>query len=152
TVLEALPSLRSPHAFAKLATGITTVPLSGEMGDKNEFKLAAHGGRVNEAVPMIDGASTTFGPVSGTTFRISQSYVQEVNVLLLGASAEYAFGGVVMHVIPKEGGNRFHGTRYVDYAPGSLQSNNLSEELQTRGLASVRGLVRQWDVNTAFGG
>ena len=61
-------------------------------------------------------------------------------------------GGIVINVIPKEGGNIFRGSFLANGANGDLQSNNLSDELRARGLQTVTTLKGVWDLNGAVGG
>ena len=155
-VVEALPSLRSAHQFARLAPSVTSVQLQdASSSNKDQFNIAAYGGRIGETIPMIDGVATTNrvgGGSGGTNMRLTSSYVQEVHVVLAGGTAEQAFGGVVMNVIPKEGGNTFAVGSYIDYAPGTLQSDNLTDELRAKGAPSINKTLRQYDFNPYGGG
>lgn len=155
-VVEALPSLRSAHQFARLAPAVTSVQLQdASSSNKDQFNIAAYGGRIGETIPMIDGVTTTNrvgGGSGGTNMRLTSSYVQEVHVVLAGGTAEQAFGGVVMNVIPKEGGNTFAVGSYIDYAPGTLQSDNLTDELRAKGAPSINKTLRQYDFNPYGGG
>ena len=69
-----------------------------------------------------------------------------------GLSAETATGGVRSNIIPKEGGNTYRGFLAASYSNHSLQSNNLTSDLQALGLRSVDRLDRVWDINPAIGG
>ncbi|MBM3776919.1 MAG: TonB-dependent receptor [Acidimicrobiia bacterium] len=155
-VVEALPALRSPHQFAALAPAVTSVTLQDALGsNKDQFNIAAYGGRIGEAISMVDGVSTqnrVGGGSGGQNMRINQAYVQEVNVVLESGSAEQIFGGVVMNVIPKEGGNQPAVEGYADVAPGGMQSDNLTDELRAQGAPNVSEIIEQWDANVAFGG
>lgn len=155
-VVRALPALRSPHAFAALAPAVTSVTLQDAAGsNKDQFNIAAYGGRIGEAVSMVDGVSTANrvgGGSGGQNMRINQSYVQEVNVVLEGGGAENVYGGVVMNVIPKEGGNSLGGEVYADKAPKGLQSSNLTDDLRAKGAPNTSKLIQQYDANVSISG
>src|SRR5262249_5536736 len=54
--------------------------------------------------------------------------------------------------IPKEGANRFSATGIVAFANDHFQSDNLSSELQARGLTNDGGIDRIWDYGISVGG
>ena len=155
-VIDAIPAARTPQHMAILTPGMTAVGLGGIPGGREELHTSIHGGRNTEAAFLIDGATPAFsqaaGGAAGYTYRISQSFVGEMTIVMGGGSAEQPHGGTVTNVIPKEGSNRFSGNFYAEYANSDLQSNNLTENLKARGLASTTELVKMWDVSPAFGG
>ena len=54
-----------------------------------------------------------------------------------GHSAEWETGGVVANMLPKQGGNRFSGGFFTNYASERTQSNNFTDELKARGLTAA---------------
>ena len=50
-----------------------------------------------------------------------------------GGNAEMQAGGVVMNIIPKEGGNVFSGQGYVGHTAGGWIADNYSQRLQEAG-------------------
>src|SRR4029453_10686285 len=67
-------------------------------------------------------------------------------------SAEMGTGGIKVNMIPKEGGNTFRGTFFLNGANHSFQSSNLTTDLTKQGLTAVNRIKRVWDVNGALGG
>src|SRR4029434_5224599 len=61
-------------------------------------------------------------------------------------------GGVRTNYTLRDGGNAFHGVIFGAYAPGGLQSDNLTDSLQARGLKAPNSLRKNWDFNPGFGG
>ena len=57
-----------------------------------------------------------------------------------------------MNIIPKEGGNLFSGSAFINWANGSLQNENLGERLRNLGVTSPDRLNRIWDASGALGG
>ena len=69
-----------------------------------------------------------------------------------GGSAEYAYSGVQINTIPKDGGNKFSAFFLANYAGAALESDNLTTELQNRGLRTINRLQSVEDVTFAVGG
>src|SRR5258705_90760 len=60
--------------------------------------------------------------------------------------------GVQSNLIPRTGGNSFHGTFLVNGSSGRLQSDNLTTKLKALGLTDTTRLKNVYDVNGGFGG
>ena len=82
----------------------------------------------------------------------NMSSAQELVVDVGGGSAEQGTGGVMINVVPKDGGNRFSGNAFVAGANGSMQGDNFTQRVKDRGLKVVNSLKRSFDVSGAFGG
>jgi hypothetical protein len=156
-LLESIPAARSPQGFAALTPGVTSQGIGVLQGGVIEQNTAIHGASQNESVWMIDGMST--GSANGTggqsvVFRIAQVYVSEINLSTGGNTAEYPFGGLVTNIIPREGGNSFSGSLYLEYVGKSFATSNLTENLRAQGFTngSLSNLRRLWDVSPAVGG
>jgi hypothetical protein len=67
-------------------------------------------------------------------------------------TAEGETGGVQINIIPKEGGNNFSYYLNANGTNGDFQSENLSEEIKSRGLTSVPPIKKIWDVGYGIGG
>ena len=55
-------------------------------------------------------------------------------------------------MIPREGGNKFSGSFFTSYRPGTWQSDNFSQDLKDRGLPNPSLIKRIYDFNFAQGG
>ena len=61
--------------------------------------------------------------------------------------------GVILNVIPRDGGNTFSGTvRVISGANGSMQGSNYTDELKDAGLRSPQELIKVWEFNPMGGG
>jgi hypothetical protein len=78
--------------------------------------------------------------------------IQEMTIDTGSNDAELHAGGVRTNYTLKEGGNTFHGVVFGAYAPGKLQSDNLTDSLKNRGLTEPNQIKANWDINPAFGG
>ncbi len=103
--LEAIPIRRlSMFEPIRATPGISpTSPSSGTI-----FTVSAFGSGTNENQFFLDGGNTTC-PCNGVArSEPGISFIQEVHVQSLGASAEYGnFQGAVVNVITRQGGERF---------------------------------------------
>jgi hypothetical protein len=160
-VLDTLPSAKSIQSVTALIPGMTAGlsnhDVGGTVGDQ-PLGTAIHGGRAADQHIFYDGMRTNNVNTVGTAGGGSQSIffnpaaVQEISMEVGNLAILSETGGVVINVIPKEGGNVFSGTILANGANGDLQSNNLSDELRARGLQTVTTLKGVWDLNAAAGG
>jgi outer membrane receptor protein involved in Fe transport len=79
---------------------------------------------------MVDGVDVS-DPESGTVWLFSNhNWIQEVQVIGLGASAEYGgFTGVASNSLIKSGSNMFRGLFETIYENDSLTDSNVSDEI-----------------------
>jgi hypothetical protein len=87
-----------------------------------------------------------------TATAINPGTVQEFAYEIGAISSEGGPGGVRVNIIPREGGNSFSGVMFGNYASGGMQSNNLTDDLQARGLRAVNNMKRIFDLNPSLGG
>ena len=159
-VMLALPSARNVTSLGALLPGVMSQTsnrpagqdvggLAGERG-----RVTIHGGRSSDFSSELDGQAWQLNVAQGQFSSITlnpgeaQEFVYELGALSVGNEA----GGIRVNVIPKEGGNRFQGLLLGTYTSGSLQSNNLDNNLRNRGLTTVNRNDKIWDVNPSYGG
>jgi Carboxypeptidase regulatory-like domain len=157
TVMDEIPTARGFQDFAVLTPGMTTTSqdVGGTFGDTS-IGLTIHGGRVNDMELDLNGMSAqngfNRGGVGSYGMYVDNGMMQEFNVETGGMSAETEIGGVRVNLIAKEGSNQFHGSFYVNYSDGSLESGNLNSQLMSDGLKTVNSLKRSYDYDFSFGG
>src|SRR5262249_53061836 len=78
--------------------------------------------------------------------------VQEMAVTTSGLTAESRSSGALTNIIAKEGGNSYHGYLFTNFANTSLQSGNLTQDLQDRGLKAVTRFNKLWYMTPGVGG
>ena len=156
-LIDKLPAGRSPFAQMALIPGVTVAANNQDVGGATQLSgaiaMQVHGTNGNSQLLMEDGLSTAalVSPAnSQITFNMAAT--QEIAVDYSAASADNNAGGVKMNIIPREGGNTFNGTLFVNGTTGALQGNNFSGELQKAGLRSPDAIHRLYDVNPGFGG
>src|SRR5947207_5128609 len=100
-----------------------------------------------------DGLTTTWrGGSGGGGNNANVAGAQEIVVSTSGGLGEAEKGGVVINLIPREGGNSFSGTMFYSGANGAMQGSNYTKELQDRGLKSPQEIVNVYDYNPMGGG
>ena len=84
----------------------------------------AHGGRRDEGQVHVEGLSMGFQGLGVSSYVPEVSTAQEVNFTISGGMGEATTGGPVMNILPKVGGNEFHGSVLVNGASAGLQGSN----------------------------
>ncbi len=154
-ILQALPVMRSIQDQANLVPGVVSRSTSAGqiLSDFYINSMVARGATDQHIVydgvrnDMLLGAGTQ--AIAGGVNELAQA---EMVYDVSGQSAEFATAGVRMDAIPKDGGNRFNGTWRFFGSHNSLQSDNLTQELQDQGITAVNKLDFNWDNNVAVGG
>ena len=85
-------------------------------------------------------------------YQLNPALVSEMTLQASGITAESNAEGVLINMVPKEGGNLFSGSLSGLYTNSSLSSDNLSTELIDRGLTSVNRPLNVYDATATFGG
>jgi hypothetical protein len=156
-LIDALPTGRSPFAQMALIPGVSVAANNQDVGGATQLSgaiaMQIHGSTGPSQLLLENGLSTAvlISPAnSQITFNMAAA--QEISVDYSGTGAENNAPGVKMNVIPREGGNAFNGTLFVNGSSGALQGSNFSDALQRAGLRSPDEIRRLWDVNPGFGG
>jgi len=152
-----LPSGGSWIQMAALVPAIRAgnTDVGGVLGDQTGAQVEAHGSRPGDGVSMIDGLRIGNMYLSSnlTNMSLSPLLFDQVDVQLSGQMAETGTNGVIMNAIPKSGGNRFSGTALANGSGPSLQGNNVTSDLQARGLQGASTTLKKlYDINGALGG
>ena len=134
TVAE-IPSSRQYSAFTHLIPAINVQQNDFEGSNPALYSVfQIHGGRRNEGQVLVDGMNGGYQGmgVSGYVPEVGNS--QEVVFSLSGGLGEATTGGPQMNLVGKQGGNRFAGTFFVSGTGSSFQGNNLTSDVQAKGL------------------
>jgi hypothetical protein len=156
-VINALPTGRNQYNLGALIPGVSVVggqDVGGSLGFDAAQGLTIHGSSSDGQRLTLNGVgmnAPVFGGYGGGTDP-SPSGVQEFTIDYSGLSIEQPEGGVRINFIPKDGGNLYRGVLFTSFAHHSLQSENFSDDLRSRGLRYGNPIDRNWDVNPGFGG
>jgi len=109
-MINALPVGRRPFEIAELAPGLTD-------NTTNVGQVAISGAFSFDSIFLVDGVDTNDN-LFGTSHNLFiEDAIAETQVLTAGISAEYGrFGGGVVNVITRSGGNDFHGSFRVNFS------------------------------------
>jgi hypothetical protein len=134
-------------------TGATPYDVGGSSGEQ-QVQMAIHGGATADMVVQMDGMrfNNLCGSGSYTGVSGNDGAIEQIAFETGAISAEMGTGGIRVNMIPKEGGNAFKGSFFLNGAPSSFQSDNFSQSLHDQGLAAVNRVKRVWDVNGSLGG
>lgn len=131
--INALPVGRRPFEIAELAPGVTD-------NTPNVGQLAVGGAFAFDSIFLIDGVDTNDNLFGNTNNLFVEDAIAETQVLTSGISAEFGrFGGGVVNVITRSGGNEFHGSFRANYAKPSWSVETPFENTRTPPV--VRGTI-----------
>ena len=157
-LIDSLPAGRSPMALVNLIPGVSITDGAVDVGGATRalqggFIMRVHGSSVTSSLMMENGLSLAalVGP-SNAQVAINMAAFEEVVVNYAGGGAEQNAAGVKMNLIPREGGNTFNGTFFLNGTNEALQGSNLSQRLIDAGLPTPSSNRTLYDVNPGFGG
>lgn len=153
-IMQTIPTTRGFSAFVVLNPGIRSGSTSQDVGgaqNENAFAASVWGSRQGEFRVLLDGMPT-YGTGRARGIMLNTATATESNLSLGGATADTEVSGVLVNLIPKEGGNSFSGFFLVNGASDNLQSDNLTDEVRGRGLTRVNKIGKVFDFNSTVGG
>jgi hypothetical protein len=153
---ETMRTLPGPRSYSHL---LTMVPgLQTNLNNANTGPVFAifpiHGGRGVESRLTVDGLNISNPPGGNQppNFTADIGNAAEVTMTTSGGLGEAETAGLIMNIVPKQGGNTVSGLLYVSGFSEGMQADNFTPELQARGATQPTPLTRVYDVNTAVGG
>ena len=158
-LLNDLPTGRSFQNLAILVPGVQMPLTYSDVGGSDGARwqtMKVHGSRDDQMPLLMNGMPFNNMNNSGGgynhTLAVNTGTVQEMTVTTSGSTAEVATSGVVANTVAKEGANRFTYYFYSDFSNSGLQSDNLDDNLRSKGLQSVNHVKQLLEVNPTMGG
>jgi len=158
-LLDAVPSAKTLLSYYALTPALQSPTNAQDVGGskgETSSRASLHGSKQGDTKMMLDGMSFNWfeGEGSGRTFFVNALTAQEivVDTPTGSTSSEYTSNGVVLNVIPREGGNRFSGTLFASGTNHNLQADNMSDALKNAGAITNSGTRRVYDLNAVFAG
>ncbi len=153
-VLDAIPTGRTVQNVAVLVPAVVSSQPSGVGGTDllDLAQLSVHGGETDDFRIQSDGFILGNAYQSYNGFVPNLGATAETTVNTAGAGSDWWGSGVVLNVIPKEGGNDYSGEIFVTGATSDFQSDNLTDRIVERGLSSANSLKDTYDINPSYGG
>jgi carboxypeptidase family protein len=153
--LDTIPTGRDPFAVGQLIAGVTTqTPDVGGTQIMQQPTLQVHGSSNNDNVFMVDSVQIQHIGFGGnqTGFYFNDGLMEEISYQTSSLPAEAPVGGVQINMIPHDGGNTVHGTVFITGANGSMQADNLSQDLSDLGFRKQNRVKSVYDANATLGG
>lgn len=153
--LDTIPTGRDPFAVGQIIPGVSTqTPDVGGTQGMQQPTLQVHGSNGNDNVFVVDGMQIQHTGFSGnqTGFYYNDSLMESITYLTSSLPAEAPVGGIQISMIPKDGGNQFHGSIFGTGATQALQSNNSNSSLEALGLKARNKIDTLYDLNADLGG
>jgi hypothetical protein len=155
-VLTAIPSSRNANGIQMVIPGLTTGTTFGDSGGitggGGGMAGNIHGARASDSRTMTDGINMGWAGANSNAALANVAGAQEVVLTTSGGLGEAETGGVVLNVIPRDGGNIFGGSFVLSGATGSMQGSNYTDELKAQGLRSPSELIKVREINPMGGG
>jgi hypothetical protein len=110
-------------------------------------------GQLGEQWVALEGVVTS-GPKTGTQGGNHYDYaaMEESTVTTVGNTADSPTKGLQINVLLKSGGNQFHGSGFFSKTGHRFEGDNLTPELEARGITSGNPVNNRWDASGEVGG
>lgn len=154
--MDQIPSSRTFQQLAGLTPGIRlTTPDVGGSQQMEQTYVQGHGSASVATTVMLDGMYANSNYLDGLIQNyIDDALIQETTYGTSGVSAEVASGGPLINMIPKDGGNQFHGAVFTGHTGqgGVWQASNVSPDLTARGLLGSQVIEHIQNFDGSIGG
>jgi hypothetical protein len=153
-VLDAVPTAKTIQGIGQLVLGVTlNSPDVGGSRAMQQTYFAIRGTGGAQSVVLVDGMMTNglMGDGAVQAYH-NEAMSQEMVYQTAGGAAETMTGGITMNLVPKDGGNQFHGGAKWAKSPESWQGNNLTDRLVGMGVTGVDKIKHFEEYNIEQGG
>jgi hypothetical protein len=154
---DALPLPSNSGAYVVMILGATQVAANQDVGGtrgENTQQFMVHGSRAGDFQQLRDGMYFgTLVAAGNYMSSVNPTSIQEVSVLTAGGlTAESETGGAQINIVPRDGGNTFHGSFHFNFGHQDLQTSNLDANLRARGLTSTDSIKQLTEIAGGVGG
>ncbi|HEY3045779.1 MAG TPA: TonB-dependent receptor, partial [Vicinamibacterales bacterium] len=155
-VMSAIPSSRNANGLQAMIPGLSTGATIGDSGGitagSGGMAGNIHGGRASDSRTMTDGINMGWAGANSNAAVANVAGAQEVVLTTSGGLGEAETAGVVLNIIPRDGGNTFSGSFVASGATDAMQGSNYTQKLKDLGLRSPQELIKVWEINPMGGG
>ena len=153
--IDAMPTSKNWSTIGVMTIGVSSNQndVGGSAGE-HQNQLKAHGGSFNDRLVQLDGLmnANMACAYACTGLSTNDASTQELSYEFGAISAEVAGGGVRVNIIPKDGGNRFSGSAFLNFANDKLQGNNVDDTLRGQSVLTADSILKIYDASGALGG
>lgn len=149
-VMKSIPSARDIWALIGMTPGVTVERFDvggSRAGTQTDYQAY---GLSSQVRVMADGANLTEGTGGEPYFDFGS--FEEVQLGTSANDASMPSPGLLINTVIKSGGNTLRGELYFDYENEHLQSRNITDELQRRGIGEGGRITSYYDPNFNVGG
>ena len=163
-IVRDIPTSRQIFGVMTLIPGITTsVRDVGGTSLNQAGNYTIHGGRNADGRVAIDGV--TVGQRGGnpmaptdevganmTMYQMNAGLMQETTISTSGGLGEAETGGILVNMLPREGGNTTRGSFYGTFGNDAMQGSNYDDRLRRLGLRAPNEVLKVWEFSGLVGG
>jgi hypothetical protein len=152
--MDALPTGRYMQSIGSYVPGAhLNVPDIGGSQQIEQNYVSVHGNGSVHDTYLLDGimVNTTYADGQIQQY-IDNSIIQETTYQNSNVTAEVSAGGMLTNLVPKDGGNAFHGQMFAAGSDGSWQSSNVDANLIARGVTGQDAIVKITDFDGSLSG
>lgn len=154
--LDAIPTSRNFQQIGSLMPGVKmSAPDVGSANSMNMTTLSGHGVVAKETTYLVDGMDMRSMSSDGTVqYYPNNAMTQEFNYQTSAIGAETAGGGILLNMVPQQGGNTYRATAYVGGSPNSWIGDNITgnPKFEALNFSSGDSATKIIEVNTSAGG
>ena len=147
--LDLLPtSIKNPNALIGVTLGLSGI---ADVGGIYATQVGGNFHGKGGTRTQFDGMSVQ-NMTGNAGYQLNPALVSEMTLQASGITAEGNAEGVLINMVPKDGGNLFAGTLSGLYTNSTLSGDNLNSDLRARGLSSVNRPLNVYDTTATLGG
>ncbi len=152
--MDAIPSARNMQSLGSYVPGVhlNTPDVAGSMQVQQTY-LTAHGNQATDATYLLDGmlVNSIIGDGRAQNY-IDNAIIQETTYQTSNVTAEVSGGGVYTNMVPKDGGNQFHGDLFLGWVNSSFVGTNIDQKLIARSVTGQSAVNKIEDFDGSIGG
>ena len=126
----------------------------GGAGGIQQTRMSAHGATISDTTTNLDGMETNsmHGWAQSSQYW-NDAAIQEMAFQTSNLGAESQTGGILLNLIPQQGGNQFKGNVDARSIPNdSFQGSNMTGKLRSLGVSTPNKVLRLHDYSFSLGG
>src|SRR5712692_2683226 len=154
TEMDAIPSARNMQSLGSYVPGVhlNTPDVAGSMQVQQTY-ITTHGNLPHDSTYLLDGMLINSTIADGRPQNyIDNAIIQETTYRTSSVTAEVSGGGVYTNMVPKDGGNQFHGDVFLGGVGSSFVGANIDQKLIDRGVTGQSAVNKINDFDGSLGG
>src|SRR5579872_688474 len=134
TDMDSLPTARNMQSIGSYVPGVhLNAPDVGGYQQIEQTYMSAHGQPATRDTYLLDGMRVNTMQLDGLIqIYVDNGLLTESTYQTSNVTAEVQGGGVYTNLVPKDGGNEYHGALYLGYTPSQFVGNNVNQSLISR--------------------